>query len=431
MSNDYSSIDVWVGNESAYVNGSLIGDWITLPVPKSELDAFLHERVGVSDLNPDYSVFDVEIDGALEDLDWADVTNATVEDLNLLAGALQIADTNALGERNVSAVAALVDYQGGRHTALEYANALVQADAIDFFEYSDPDYSSNEEKFAATCLNEMGVDNFSQDFLESNFDFHEYGADLARDDCAVGEKGFLELGVSYPELDEYSQRGLIKGFSSIIESAPEQQFPSIDEMTASIQQQFESRFDFTNAAPEIVAGVYEWTNHSSPQDIEAVGLLMDQQGTLPHINELGNAILQVDYIPYCPYARTPQGSLSAEAALGETVVEMYGLPEDVEDYLDLRSMGEELSDGYVLYDNGYLDATAKGPALDAFSREALAQQINNKLGIDMRDEKSMTQTNADRSLASKFEDAKSASQCQDQLHAADEKCIGKTAHIVR
>lgn len=431
MSNDYSSIDVWVGNESAYVNGVLIGDWITLPVAKSELDAFLRDGVRVSDLNPDYSVFDVDIEGALEDLDWPDITNASVEDLNLLAGALQVADVHALGERNVSAVAAFVDYQGGRHTALEYANALVQADSIDFFEYSDPDYSSNEEKFAATCLNEMGVDNFSQEFLESNFDFHEYGADLARDDFAVGEKGFLDLGVSFPELDEYSQSELIDGFSSLVENVPEQTFPSVDVMTESIQQSIGRRIDFAEAEPKVVAGLYEWVNCSSPQDIEAVQLLMDQHGVTPHVNELGNAALQVDYIPYCPYAREPQWALSTEAALGETVVEMYGLPEDVEDYLDLRSMGEELSDGYVLYDNGYLDATAKGPALDAFSREALAQQINNKLGIDMRDEKSMTQTNTDRSLASKFEDAKSASQCQDQLHAADEKCIGKTAHIDR
>lgn len=431
MSNDYSSIDVWVGNESAYVNGDLIGDWITLPVSKSELAAFLRDRVEVSDLNPDYGVFDVDIDGALEVLNWKEITSVSVEDLNLFAGALLLADANALGERNVSAVAAFLDYQGGRHTALEYANALAQADAIDFFEYSNQDYYSNEEKFAVTCIDEMGIDNFSQDFLESNFNFHEYGADLAQNDCAVGEKGFLELGASFPELDEYSQSELIEGFSSLVENVSEQKFPIVDEMTASIQQQFEARFDFTNADPEIVAGIYEWTDHSSPQDIEAVRLLMDQQGTLPHVNELGNAILQVDYIPYCPYAREPQGPLSTEAALGATMVEIYGLPEDVEDYLDLRSMGEELSDGYVLYDNGYLDATAKGPALDAFSREALAQQINNKLGIDMQDEKPMTQTNTDRSLASKFEDAKSASQCQDQLHAADEKSIGKTAHIDR
>lgn len=40
-------LNVWIGNLGKYNEGELVGDWLKLPVSKSELDNFLREKVGL------------------------------------------------------------------------------------------------------------------------------------------------------------------------------------------------------------------------------------------------------------------------------------------------------------------------------------------------------------------------------------------------
>ena len=38
---------VWVGNLGKYNEGILVGEWITLPMPKNQLDDILRNKVGL------------------------------------------------------------------------------------------------------------------------------------------------------------------------------------------------------------------------------------------------------------------------------------------------------------------------------------------------------------------------------------------------
>lgn len=39
---------VWIGNLGKYNEGEIVGDWLTLPVYKDELDNFLREILGLN-----------------------------------------------------------------------------------------------------------------------------------------------------------------------------------------------------------------------------------------------------------------------------------------------------------------------------------------------------------------------------------------------
>ena len=87
-------LNIWIGNLGKYNEGELVGEWLSLPVPKDELDKFLKEKVGLQltqeevekSLEEDgvcyeeYMINDYETDLPIEVSEYDNIYN-----LNLLA----------------------------------------------------------------------------------------------------------------------------------------------------------------------------------------------------------------------------------------------------------------------------------------------------------------------------------------------------------
>ena len=200
-------LNIWIGNLGKYNEGELVGEWLSLPVPKDELDKFLKEKVGLQltqeevekSLEEDgvcyeeYMINDYETDLPIEVSEYDNIYN-----LNLLA---KISEN----VKNMEAVQAYVDSQG-EMSLEELANLMEQEDGIAYYSFGDNNsFVSSEEKMGYEMAEVTGLLNTLQEMgIEDFFDFESYGKSWENGDITILDDGYIDFGNCEVDLRKYT-----------------------------------------------------------------------------------------------------------------------------------------------------------------------------------------------------------------------------------
>lgn len=207
-------ISVYVANLGKYNEGSLVGGWIDLPASKEELDAFLHDDVGVETdpqaawekaqageaVYEEYAVHDFEYDGALAKLGFKPGEYQDIDDLNSLAWLVSDFD-----DMRFAAVAAAAETgYPFRDGALGLANLAVQVDDIPFYGYEDvPDSWSPREKLGYTLVDPELQSNLERTGSTHRYDYEGLGEELEAEAYTAYEHGYLDGTEDLPDPEKY------------------------------------------------------------------------------------------------------------------------------------------------------------------------------------------------------------------------------------
>lgn len=165
-----NGLEVYVANLSKYTEGSLVGDWIKLPVSEKELDAFLKEKVEINQEYSEYAIHDYN-ETFMKISEYAPLA-----DLNLLASQLATMTSEEINKCQ------LYIENEGISSPLEALNVCVQVDYIPFYSYVDDVQNcvnmSNEEKYGYTVAEANGLyEKLSDLGIENYFDYEALGRD--------------------------------------------------------------------------------------------------------------------------------------------------------------------------------------------------------------------------------------------------------------
>ena len=190
---------VWVGNLGKYNEGILVGEWITLPMPKNQLDDILRKKVGLQ-------LTQQEVDEALRtigecyeeyfiaDSECPELSNyqiseyADINQLNMLAAFINKCD-------KLEAVDAYIDNNNIEDIS-EICNILAQADELNYYTTSYEAYLNNDELIGYRYIEEVYGDagelyKQSPEAYEEYIDYEALGRDYSiNSKCAV-ENGMV------------------------------------------------------------------------------------------------------------------------------------------------------------------------------------------------------------------------------------------------
>lgn len=200
-------LNVWIGNLGKYNEGELVGDWLKLPVSKSELDNFLREKVGLQITQEEvenslakngvcyeeYMINDYETDLPIRLSEYENIYN-----LNLLA---KIAENVS----DMETINAYVDSQG-EMTLEELANLMEQENDIAYYKFSnDNSFMSSEEKMGYEMAEVTGlIDTLQKMQIEDFFDFEGYGRSWENGDITILDDGYIDFGNCNVNLRQYA-----------------------------------------------------------------------------------------------------------------------------------------------------------------------------------------------------------------------------------
>lgn len=200
-------LNVWIGNLGKYNEGELVGDWLKLPVSKSELDNFLREKVGLQITQEEvenslakngvcyeeYMINDYETDLPIRLSEYENIYN-----LNLLA---KIAENVS----DMETINAYVDSQG-EMTLEELANLMEQENDIAYYKFSnDNSFMSSEEKMGYEMAEVTGLrDTLQKMQIEDFFDFEGYGRSWENGDITILDDGYIDFGNCNVNLRQYT-----------------------------------------------------------------------------------------------------------------------------------------------------------------------------------------------------------------------------------
>lgn len=367
---------VWIGNYGWYNEGYLVGSWLELPFDPPKLDSFLKEQCGVDAIHEEYGIFDTDLGGPMGELGIDVGEFANLEDLNMLA---ELAVSAA--DRDITAVRAYMEARATTgDTPLEYANALLQADDIPFYEWTDSGegYSSPEERYAYQYIEEVHGDitELSSETLTAHFDYERYGRDLTFEGFAIGKEGFIDLGACEVR-DLYDAEDLHERSE---ESFSEE--PAYEEAATDLHEMFDiSRDALALDDPQVVMDTCRLARDMSPTEIDKVKTfgqhhLPANAGAL----DFAQAIIQADDILYYEFNHLLSAG-SDQERMGIQVANLYGLERsDLERYFDYESYGRDMSGDLTFTDEGFLEPGSIN--LDYYTREELME----KAGFLMEEE---------------------------------------------
>lgn len=200
-------LNVWIGNLGKYNEGELVGDWLKLPVSKSELDNFLREKVGLQITQEEvenslaknglcyeeYMINDYETDLPIRLSEYENIYN-----LNLLA---KIAENVS----DMETINAYVDSQG-EMTLEELANLMEQENDIAYYKFlNDNSFMSSEEKMGYEMAEVTGlIDTLQKMQIEDFFDFEGYGRSWENGDITILDDGYIDFGNCNVNLRQYT-----------------------------------------------------------------------------------------------------------------------------------------------------------------------------------------------------------------------------------
>ena len=213
-----NKISVYVANLGKYNEGFLVGDWIDLPVPQSELDRFLRDKVGL-ETNPvvaheksmrgervyeEYAIHDFNFNKGLAAINYRPSEYENLDDLNLLAACIA-----NLTPGELEAIALCADQECDMD-ALQYANLAAQVDEIPFYSYDftgieHADCWPNEEKLGYTLLEGSPIMNALEEAgLSDYFDMERYGESQSYN-LVLSDEGYLDCAANFPDFDFYER----------------------------------------------------------------------------------------------------------------------------------------------------------------------------------------------------------------------------------
>lgn len=192
---------VWVGNLGKYNEGKLIGEWITLPMPKNQLDDILRNKLGLQ-------LTQQEVDEALRttgecyeeyfiaDSECPELPNfevgeyADINRLNMLGAFINKCD-------NLEAVDAYIDNNNIKDI-YEICNVLAQSDELNYFTTSYEAYLNDNELIGYRYVDEVYGDagELYKQSPETYKEYIDYAA-LGRDYSINGNFGRSDGMVDY------------------------------------------------------------------------------------------------------------------------------------------------------------------------------------------------------------------------------------------
>lgn len=148
---------IFITNLKKYNKGSLVGEWVELPVTAEALDA-VFERIGINEENEEYFITDYESD--IEDLKVEEFEN--IDDLNEMAESIENMDDD---EREICSALLKEGY------SLEEAIDKID----DCIIYAD---CYTMEEVAEQYIEETGILDSIPEDLRWYFDYEKYGRDM-------------------------------------------------------------------------------------------------------------------------------------------------------------------------------------------------------------------------------------------------------------
>lgn len=216
---------VWVGNLGKYNEGELVGEWITLPMPKNQLDDILRNKVGLQ-------LTQQEVDEALRttgecyeeyfiaDSECPELPNfevgeyADINRLNMLGAFINRCD-------KLEAVDAYIDNNNIKDI-YEICNVLEQADDLNYHTTSYEAYLSNDELIGYRYVDEVYGDagelyEQSPETYKEYIDYEALGRDYSINSKYAVENGMVnydgELMTEYEFgmaiVDEYGLENIL------------------------------------------------------------------------------------------------------------------------------------------------------------------------------------------------------------------------------
>lgn len=399
-------IKVCIGNYGYYNEGELHDAWIELPVTQKEFDDFLkehrlqdpmHEEIYISDY--DGTPFGIGYGGIFSEY-------TSVEDLNLLAKAMEEAEYSDEDYED-KVTGALACGMGEPKNIAELINLIAQADEIPYVEYKyqpgaydSPGINSEEAAWAETELEALGgVEGLERETLERYLDTEAYGRDMRITDVVAGDEGWCwEDSQEGPDLDELAEAA--EELAEEAEDNPEVEVApwraaaleesmiepeevdgikveyitrdgqsaggTIGEMSRQEVREALRRLvghPFADDEPAtaeeaadekallaIVAGMSDFER-------EAVSTYVDRSVSYATTDQFATACVRVDEIDYRDYN---SNATDLDKRVGETLVNNYGVDsvsrKDLEMYFDAESWGRDCSMGgnITLGPSGYL-----------------------------------------------------------------------------
>ena len=153
------TMNIFITNLGRYNEGTLIGEWVELPVTETELETVL-ERIGINEQYEEYFITDYECD--IEGLEINEYSN--IEELNELAE--QLEDLEEAEQKAIQAM--LLD-------GYDFNEALEKAADGDFRIYYDCDDMTD---VAYEVVEECGYLQGVPDTVARYFDYEAFGRDL-------------------------------------------------------------------------------------------------------------------------------------------------------------------------------------------------------------------------------------------------------------
>lgn len=157
-----SDIKIFLTNLTAYNNGNLMGEWVTLPINGEQMNGIL-KRIGVE---KGEELFITDYDIPFRNMDIGEHEN--LDDLNYLAARLQEMSSYETDRFTNVLEAGLYNYS----SAADYVNLTYNLDCYDMIEVKD------EEELGRYLLSEVEMPELPNGTLLSDYvNYEEYGRD--------------------------------------------------------------------------------------------------------------------------------------------------------------------------------------------------------------------------------------------------------------
>ena len=270
------NIRVWIGNLGRYNEGTLQGEWISLPVSTQELDDFLVDRVGLI-TNPEeafergmrgervyeeYFIADYEYGGMLKEIGFRPHEYANLDDLNALAAVASdmdatereclrmYADDNCVtGARDMAKLAYAIHDDGDMGGYFSYAGKDTSP-YPDTQAYLDSYYQDPMNCYVETVYPEESLEK-ARELLEkagfsdlaANIDKAAYAACesyLHSGYLILGEHGYVETSMNPPDFDHVDfidvEGDYLPADYTMFDQSPAIDNPTIADRQAAIDQ---------------------------------------------------------------------------------------------------------------------------------------------------------------------------------------------------
>lgn len=150
-------LNVYIANLGAYNRGELIGQWVSLPMEREDLDEVISEILGNDE---EYAIHDYESNLGLEVGEYENI-----HQLNEQLAKVEEYEVDLLG--------ALI-----RNYGLTLEEAIIGLENTDYFQLDKNTFVSDESNLAYAVIDELGFEGIN---LTYHFDWELFGRDLSYD----------------------------------------------------------------------------------------------------------------------------------------------------------------------------------------------------------------------------------------------------------